>query len=227
MDQENDIWVWDLTGETLTRLTHDAALDTSPVWTPDSRRVIFASTRDGTGALFWRAADSTGTAEPLGESEAGRTPQGVTPDGSVVVVREVSGSENGVDAKLVTVSLSGDPVSEDLLVTAFNEQGAAVSPDGRWFAYQSNISGEREVYVRPFPDADSERHPISTNGGTSPRWAPDGSELFYVNDGRPGRDSLGTVRGQVPAATRSSPESQKRRFILSVEPNDRVMMVSQ
>ena len=194
-DQENDIWVWDLTGETLTRLTLDAERDYSAAWTPDSRRVIFGSTRDGTGALFWRAADGTGTAERLGESDVElvdrqarlgspgrRVPEAVTPNGSVVVVREVS--ENEVGLNLVTVSLSGDPVSEDLLVTEFSEWGAAVSPDGRWFAYQSDTSGEMEVYVRPFPDADSERHPISTNGGTSPLWAPDGSELFYVNDGR-------------------------------------------
>ena len=152
-DQDNDIWVWDLTGETLTRLTLDAAGDVSPEWTPDSRRVIFASTRGGTVGLFWRAADGTGTAERLGESEGRRGPQAVTPDGSVVVVREVS--ENGGGSKLVTVSLSGDPVSEDLLVTEFNERGVAVSPDGRWFAYQSDTSGEMEVYVRPFPDADS------------------------------------------------------------------------
>ena len=177
-DQENDIWVWDLTGETLPRLTLDAERDYSAAWTPDSRRVIFASARDGTGALFWRAADGTGTAERLGESEGRRVPEAVTPDGSVVIVRERA--ENGTGFNLVTVSLSGDPVSEDLLVTEFNERGAAVSPNGRWFAYQSDTSGEMEVYVRPFPDADSERHPISTNGGTSPLWAPDGSELFYV-----------------------------------------------
>ena len=38
--------------------------------------------------------------------------------------------------------------------------------------------------MRPFPDADSALHPISTNGGTNPLWAPDGRELFYQNDGR-------------------------------------------
>ena len=54
-----------------------------------------------------------------------------------------------------------------------------------WVAYQSDASGVNEVYVRPFPDADSALHPISTNGGTAPLWTPDGRELFYVeSDGR-------------------------------------------
>ena len=94
---------------------------------------------------------------------------------------EVEGAGGG---NLITVSLRGDPVTEDLLATGFDERGAALSPNGRWLAYQSDASGQMEVYVRPFPDADAGLHPISTNGGTNPRWAPGGRELFYVEDGR-------------------------------------------
>ena len=167
----------DLTGGTLTRLTLDAGGDSGGVWTPDSQRVIFASTRAGLPALFWKAADGTGTTDPLGEGKGPRVPFAVAPDGSVVVVNELNeGSFN-----LITVSLTGEPVSEDLLVTEFTDGNAALSPNGNWVAYQSNASGVNEVYVRPFPDADSALHPISTNGGTSPVWAPDGRGLFYVD----------------------------------------------
>ena len=51
-------------------------------------------------------------------------------------------------------------------------------------AYESDASGRSEVYVRPFPDVDAALHQISTNGGATPLWAPDGSELFYEDDGR-------------------------------------------
>ena len=61
----------------------------------------------------------------------------------------------------------------DVLVTEFDERNAALSPDGRWFAYQSDVSSVMEVYVRPFPDADSGLHPISPNGGTNPTVGPD------------------------------------------------------
>ena len=179
VDQPADIWVWDLTAETLTRLTFDAERERSPTWTPDGQRVIFSSERTGNGELFWRAADGTGTAEPLGESESSRFPQAVAPDGSVVVVRE-----GIVQGNLVTVSLTGDPVTEDLLVTEFDESNPAFSPDGHWVAYESSASGTSEAYVRPFPDVDAALHQISTNGGTTPLWAPDGSELFYADDGR-------------------------------------------
>ena len=178
-DLQQDIWVGDLTGETLTPLTLDAAPDTFGVWTPDSQRVIFSSARGGRSGLFWKSADGTGTAEPLGEAGL-RLPRAVAPDGSVVAVSEVLGG----NIDLITVSLTGDPVSEDLLVTEFRERNLAFSPDGRWFAYESDASGRSEVYVRPFPVADSGLHPISTNGGTAPLWAPDGSELFYEDEGR-------------------------------------------
>ena len=77
-----------------------------------------------------------------------------------------------------------DPVREDLLVTEFDERNPSISPDGAWFAYQSNASGMDEIYVRPFSDPDSARHQISTTGGTNPLWSPDGNELFYVSAGR-------------------------------------------
>ena len=154
----------------------DGAANVYGAWTPDSQRIIFSSQRTGSPALFSRAADGTGTATAFGQSEGLRVPDAVAPDGSVVVVREtVQGNDN-----LITVSLTGDPVSEDLLGTEFDERNAALSPDGRWLAYESNTSGRFEVYVRPFPDALSAVHRISTNGGTQPLWAPDGSELFSL-----------------------------------------------
>jgi serine/threonine-protein kinase len=64
--------------------------------------------------------------------------------------------------------------------TTFNEINGVISPDGRWVAYQSNESGQFEIYVRPFPDANSGRWQISTGSGTRPLWARSGKELFYV-----------------------------------------------
>ena len=71
-----------------------------------------------------------------------------------------------------------------LLQTEFNERNASISPDGRWIAYESNASGQYEVYVQPFPDMDSGRWQISTQGGVTPAWTPDGRELFYVSSNR-------------------------------------------
>jgi len=64
--------------------------------------------------------------------------------------------------------------------TEFVERNAALSPDGRWMAYQSIESGQWEVYVRPFPDVNGGRWQVSSGGGGWPLWSPDGRELFYV-----------------------------------------------
>lgn len=73
-----------------------------------------------------------------------------------------------------------DRQTAPLIQTPFIEQNGEVSPDGRWLAYESNESGQFQIYVRPFPDVDAGRWQISPWGGTRPLWARDGRELFYV-----------------------------------------------
>jgi len=67
-----------------------------------------------------------------------------------------------------------------LIVTPFNELNAEISPDGRWLAYESNESGDTEVYVRPFPNVADGRWQLSAGGGTKPVWARTGKEPFYL-----------------------------------------------
>jgi len=173
-DQDYDIWIWDFARETLTRLTFAPGEDTYPVWTPDGRRVAFASERDGTANLYWKAADGTGAVERLTESENRQYPYAFTPDTKQLVFLEVD--EQGLD--LGVISLEGS--SEPLLATEFNERNGEISPDGRWLAYESDESGQPEIYVRPFPSVDEGKWQVSTGGGRRPLWAPDGRELFYL-----------------------------------------------
>ena len=56
-----------------------------------------------------------------------------------------------------------------------------ISPNGRWIAYISSKTQREEVYVRPFPDVDKGQWQISTTGGDTPLWSPDGGELFYMS----------------------------------------------
>jgi hypothetical protein len=74
--------------------------------------------------------------------------------------------------------MEGDRTPKLLLQGEYAEFQPQISPDGRWLAYVSNESGDG-VYVRPFPDVDSGRWPVSTSGGDYPLWSPDGRELFY------------------------------------------------
>ncbi len=79
------------------------------------------------------------------------------------------------------LSLKGTARVEPLLSTPFDERDATISPDGRWMAYESNESGQSQVYVRPFPIVGTQLHQISTAGGRTPLWSPTGRELFFVD----------------------------------------------
>ncbi len=183
-DQEYDIWVWDLGRETPTRLTFDAASDQYGLWTPDNRRLIFNSARDASTGLYWQAADGTGVVEKLTGAGAGGGmpfPNAVSPDGTQVVFRTPSGTTSD---DLYVLSLDGDRAISPLLATEFSERNAAISPDGRWLAYESNASGAYEVYVQPFPDVEAGRWQASTGGGSKAVWSPDGGEIFYISNDR-------------------------------------------
>jgi serine/threonine-protein kinase len=54
------------------------------------------------------------------------------------------------------------------------------SPDGDWVAYRSNESGRYEIWVRPYPGP-GPSHLVSTDGGETPLWSRDGTEIFYRN----------------------------------------------
>jgi Tol biopolymer transport system component len=70
---------------------------------------------------------------------------------------------------LWALPMSGDKTPIPIATTQFNELEGQFSPDVRWVAYTSNLSGDFEVYVQPFGRPDG-RKPISNGGGTQPRW---------------------------------------------------------
>jgi Tol biopolymer transport system component len=78
--------------------------------------------------------------------------------------------------------MDGSAKPYPFLETPFNEQWAQFSPDGRWIAYQSDESGENNIYMRPFEGAGVWK--ITEKGGLQPRWSADGKELYYLADGQ-------------------------------------------
>ena len=192
VDQESDLWLWDVERTTLTRMTFDPGIDTYPVWTPDGRRLTFSSERGGDRNLFWQAADGTGTVERLSESVNQQDSSAVSPDGTRLIFHESTATtsvdlmqlELG-DARASGGSAGGQPVGArrvtPLVQTRFNERNGMVSPDGRWLAYEADDSGQFEIYVRPYPEATRGLWQVSTGGGTRPLWARTGQELFYVS----------------------------------------------
>jgi serine/threonine-protein kinase len=177
-DQDQDIWIWDLARQTLTRLTDNPTLDQFPVWTPDSARIIFSSGRDGIGNLYWQAANNTGAVERLTMSPNLQRPTSIS--GTRLVFIE-SNPKTGNDVAMMTID--GKRNSDPLIHTTAREFNPEISPNGRWIAYESQESGTNQVYVRPFPNVDGGHWQVSTSNDSSrPLWARSGRELFYVDD---------------------------------------------
>jgi Tol biopolymer transport system component len=177
-----DIRIWDTVRETLTPLIFDESNDVAPLWTPDGQKVVFGSDRgEGLFGVFWKKADGTGAVEKLYSSPDGLVvPWSWSGDGNTLVLFELSLTP--LDLNIAMLSMEGDKQRKGLLEDKYAETDPKISPDGRWIAYTSNKSSRDEVYVRPFPDVDSGgQWQVSTNGGHSPLWSPDGSELFYRN----------------------------------------------
>ena len=175
MDQDTDtnIWLWDFGRARLAQLTFDTNRNTYAVWMPHGQQVIY---RSGGQGVYRRAADGTGEAELLTNENA--RPYTMSADGTQLVLR-VNGVGGPADIDLVITTVTGDSDVEPLLATEFVERNAEISPDGRWMAYESDESGQFEIYVRPFPDVNSGRWLVSSGSGTEPLWSPAGSEIFY------------------------------------------------
>jgi serine/threonine-protein kinase len=179
MDEEKDLWVFDLTKDTFTRLTFGPAFEIGGVWTPDGKSVIFRSGASPSSSepadIFRKVIDGTGAPEPLTEKLTGGNLRSLAPDGKSLFFMGTVAPYGmylvPLDPKGPPRVLLGDP--------HFGVADAMVSPDGRWIAYDSNESGRMEVYVRPFPAVNGGRWQVSTDGGRNPMWARSGREVFF------------------------------------------------
>ncbi len=171
---ETQIWLYDLSRETLSRLTFEGKLNADPTWTPDGKRIAFYSNKEGPTNLFWVLADGSGGLERLTTSEYFHNPNSWSPDGQLLAFHEV----NPTTQRDIWILRLKDRKLEPFLRTSADESAPRFSPDGRWLSYVSNESGRFEIYVQPYPGPGG-KWQISTNGGTEPVWNPNGHELFY------------------------------------------------
>lgn len=186
-EQGGQIWLYDLDRETLSRFTFEGNKNEFPVWTRDGKRIAFHSRREQLVNLFWQLADGSGGPERLTTSKNIQSPESWSPDGQLLAFSEIDPT-TGRD---IWVLRLGDPSAgsgqvrkaQPFLRTPFDETSPQFSPDGRWLAYTSNVSGRYEIYVQPYPGPGG-KWQISTDGGTEPVWNPRGRELFYRSGGK-------------------------------------------
>jgi hypothetical protein len=197
------IWLYDLGRRTFARLTKEGELAYRPQWTPDGKRVLFASehgSANGTRSLYSVPIDGSDTLHLLVSSARHAQEISWPAAGRVFAFRE--GFDDGRTFRDIYTMAPGDTAARPVIATKADEFNPAVSPDGRWLAYVSNESGRNEVYLTPFPMG-GPRLQVSNSGGTSPVWARNGRELFY-------RSAAGAIIGTDMDGGKADPAGASR-----------------
>ena len=172
----SDIWIIDLARNVPSRFTSDLVTELWPTWLPSGDRLMFGMDPRTT---LWvqsltgerhefriKARRGTGAIYPCDWSR----------DGKYLLYRETV-----AQGDLWAADASGEGTPIAVAVSAFDESRGQFSPDGKWVSYESNESGQSEVYVRPFNrSAPAQR--VSVNGGYEARWNPDGHEIFFISN---------------------------------------------
>ncbi len=190
-----DVWLFDLSSQTMTRLTSDCTSNDRPEWSPDGKRVIYRSEHGTRTAIWWRPADLSAEGTALIGGPTVDVFEGVmSPDMKNVVYQlDTSGAD------IYYRALAGDTTPHVVSNTKALEVMPRLSPDGRWVAFSTDESGREEVVVQPFPGPGG-RVQVSAGGGTEPVWSGDGKRLFYRGDGRLMAARLATGDGFAVAA---------------------------
>jgi Tol biopolymer transport system component len=175
----SDIWQYDIARKISTRVTFEPSSEWQPIWSPDGRKLAFASDQRGSGDLFTKNADGTESEEIILKTIFSNSPMDWSPDGRYMIDQTISES-TGVDLSILP--LDGKHETLPFSNTKFTETNARISPDGHWVVYESDESGKSEIYARPFPSGGG-KWQVSGNGGSYPIWSGDGRQVFYNQSG--------------------------------------------
>ena len=177
-----DLWVHEMNRPIKTRLTDLPSSEIYPSWSPQGDRIIFSSGAAGPYHRDLYMVSADGSEDPVLFLESPEFRSYVTDwssDGNTIVVwRQYLGSANA-DIWYLRREEGGGWEKSPFIESEYAEQLAKLSPDGRFIAYDSDQSGDREIYIRSFPEGTGLQR-VSDNGGTQVRWRKDGKELFYV-----------------------------------------------
>jgi Tol biopolymer transport system component/predicted Ser/Thr protein kinase len=180
----DDIWILQFARSLMSRLTFDAQRETWPVWSPDGRKIAFASNRTGVYQIYMKDASGAGNEQSLTTTPYPKILTDWTADGRYILYSE-DNPKTRDDIWALPVG-GGNEQKQPIAVlqTPFDEFDPQVSPDGKWIAYNSTESGRSEIYIQAFPASAGPltggKWQVTAEGGIAPRWRADGKELYFV-----------------------------------------------
>jgi hypothetical protein len=182
-----NVWLFDLERGVLSRLTFEGD-NRDPIWTADSKHVIYVSFRNGQFRIFWKPISGGQSEQELVATEALPWPGSCSRDGRWLTYDV---GPPAAATGIYLLPLTGERKPTRMIAEPF-AQAAMISPDGKWLAYESRETGRSEIYMRQFP-AGATKWQISTEGGIRPKWSTNGRELFFRTGGIRSESTLMSV----------------------------------
>jgi Tol biopolymer transport system component len=187
----SQVWTVDHDGSDPVRVTTGKTLDRTPVWSLDGKNLIFISDRGGILDIWCMPVDergkSTGPAQPLTVG-VGVGNIALSKDGLHLAYAKITDYSNIWSIPIVedcTITLD-----EATAITAENHfiELLSVSPDGKWIAFDSNRSGNQDIWIMRKDGTDLRQFTKHSSHDWAPDWSPDGKKIVFHSFRRGNRD---------------------------------------
>jgi Tol biopolymer transport system component/DNA-binding SARP family transcriptional activator len=210
----SSIWTLPVNGGRPEQVTEASSLNTSPVWTPGGRSLLFVSDRDGSRDIYRvDLARSGGPATPPSRVTTGLSLHGLdlSRDGKVLVYADFTDYANIWSLPLPGSGTASATAAAPLTTGHQSIEGLALSPDGRWLAFDSDRGGHQAIYRIPPSGGEPELLSVDSGDDFMPAWSPDGRELAYYGF-RDGRRRLFVMPGEGGRGGAVTSDSGNQRF---------------
>lgn len=186
-----DIWIYDLARGVRDHFTSDPGMEFAPVWSRDGQWLIYSEAEGGVFPHVVRRAVAGSAVEELTPRGLFQFARSISPDGKTLYVVDRN-SRTKKDIYQVSIQSKRE---EPMMNSAFDELEPEISGDGKWLAYSSDATGSPEVYVQNLAGEKAARIRVSSDGGSTPRWSGNGTELFYLGHDRKSVSVLRSASG--------------------------------
>lgn len=187
-----EIWLFDAVSGAGRKAVFGPGIRHHPVWSPDSRHLVHITANHSWPRLGLSSIDGTPDEESLPDTGF-MAPTDWSPDGRFILYNNsaLPAITQGFLSDVFAIDMARGRKVIPLLNTPFHEANATFSPDGKWLAFQSNESGQAEIYMQALDRGNDslrvtgERFLISRQGAQCLRWRKNGRELYYLgSDGQ-------------------------------------------
>jgi Tol biopolymer transport system component len=178
---ESSLWLIDVATGGASQFSSGPGRNGSPVWSPDSSKIVFASDRDGAADFYLKAVGSTSPEQPIYRSPSlFKYPNSWSPDGKWIVFAQV---DPVTTQNIYLLPADGSSAPKVFLGGPSRQVGGVISPDGRMMAYSGDETGRYEMYITPFPSGGGSVQ-VSHGGAIFAWWTPDGRQLLFADESR-------------------------------------------